>query len=80
MEVPRFAAVGLSLMLAVNCFMPCYTLAYADESQEDLNSRLVASNQTLMRQMEEQQQRDTAQTMEQQQEQGKLLRKLMRSE
>ena len=49
-------------------------------AQEDLNSRLVASNQTLMRQMEEQQQRDTAQTMEQQQEQGKLLRKLMRSE
>ena len=47
-------------------------------AQEDLNSRLVASNQTLMRQMEEQQQRDTAQTMEQQQEQGK--RKLMRSE
>lgn len=34
MEVPRFAAVVLSLMLAVNCFMPCYTLAYADESQE----------------------------------------------
>ena len=33
MEVPRFAAVGLSLMLAANCFMPCYTLAYADESQ-----------------------------------------------
>ena len=49
-------------------------------AQEDLNSRLVASNQTLMRQMEEPQQRDTAQTMEQQQEQGKLLRKLMRSE
>lgn len=49
-------------------------------AQEDLNSRLVASNQALMRQMEEQQQRDTAQTMEQQQEQGKLLRKLMRSE
>lgn len=49
-------------------------------AQEDLNSRLVASNQTLMRRMEEQQQRDTAQTMEQQQEQGKLLRKLMRSE
>ena len=43
-------------------------------AQEDLNSRLVASNQTLMRQMEEQQQRDTAQTMEQQQEQGKLMR------
>lgn len=34
MEVPRFAAVGLSLMLAANCFMPCYTLAYADETQE----------------------------------------------
>lgn len=34
MEAPRFAALGLSLMLAVNCFMPCYTLAYADESQE----------------------------------------------
>ena len=34
MELPRFAAVGLSLMLAANCFMPCYTLAYADESQE----------------------------------------------
>lgn len=33
MEVPRFAAVVLSLMLAVNCFMPCYTLAYAVESQ-----------------------------------------------
>ena len=33
MEVPRFAAVGLSLMLAANCFMPCYTLAYADEPQ-----------------------------------------------
>lgn len=49
-------------------------------AQEDLNSRLVAANRTLMRQMEEQQQRDTAQTMEQQQEQGKLLRKLMRSE
>ena len=34
MEVPRFASVGLSLMLAANCFMPCYTLAYADDSQE----------------------------------------------
>ncbi len=34
MEAPRFAALGPSLMLAVNCFMPCYTLAYADESQE----------------------------------------------
>lgn len=34
MEVPRFAAVVLSLMLAANCFMPCYTLAYADDSQE----------------------------------------------
>ena len=34
MEVPRFASVGLSLMLAVNCFMPCYTLAYAEESTD----------------------------------------------
>lgn len=49
-------------------------------TQEDLNSRLVASNQTLMQQMEEQQQRDMALTMEQQQEQGKILRQLMRSE
>lgn len=48
--------------------------------QEDLNSRLVSANQALMQQMEEQQQRDTALTMEQQQEQGKILRQLMRSE
>lgn len=34
MEARNFATVGLSLMLAANCFMPCYTLAYADESQE----------------------------------------------
>ena len=34
MEARNPAAVGLSLMLAANCFMPCYTLAYADESQE----------------------------------------------
>lgn len=34
MEFPRLASVGLSLLLAANCFMPCYTLAYADESQE----------------------------------------------
>lgn len=40
MEVPRFAAVGLSLMLAANCFMPCYTLAYADESQEVENGEV----------------------------------------
>lgn len=46
-------------------------------TQEDLNSRLVSANQALMRQMEEQQQRDTAQTMERQQEQGKILRKIM---
>ena len=38
MEVPRFAAVGLSLMLAVNCFMPCYTLAYADDSIDGSDS------------------------------------------
>ncbi|RDC41287.1 hypothetical protein C1850_11195 [Adlercreutzia equolifaciens subsp. celatus] len=48
-------------------------------TQEDLNSRLVSLNQTLMQQMEEQQQRDTAQTMERQQEQGKILRQIMRS-
>lgn len=48
-------------------------------TQEDLNSRLVSLNQTPMQQMEEQQQRDTAQTMERQQEQGKILRQIMRS-
>lgn len=45
--------------------------------QDDLNSRLVASNQTLMQQMEEQQQRDTAQTMRQQRGQSKILRQIM---
>ena len=34
MEARNLAAVGLSLMLAANCCLPCYTLAYADESQE----------------------------------------------
>ena len=34
MEARNLASVGLSLMLTANCFMPCYTLAYADESQE----------------------------------------------
>ena len=48
-------------------------------TQEDLNSRLVSLSQTLMQQMEERQQRDTAQTMERQQEQGKILRQIMRS-
>ena len=47
-------------------------------TQEELNSRLMASNQVLMLQMEEQQQRDTAQTMERQKEQSKILRQLMR--
>ena len=46
-------------------------------TQEDLNTRLVSVNQTLMQQMEEQQQRDTAQTMEQQRAQGKILRQIM---
>lgn len=46
-------------------------------TQEDLNSRLVSANQSLMQQMEEQQQKDTVQTMERQQEQGKILRDLM---
>lgn len=45
--------------------------------QDDLNLRLVAANQTLMRQMQEQQQRDTAQTMEQQRGQSKILREIM---
>lgn len=45
--------------------------------QDDLNSRLVAANQTLMQQMEEQQQRDTAQTMQQQRVQSKILRQIM---
>lgn len=46
-------------------------------TQEDLNSRLVSANQILMQQMEEQQQRDTAQTMEQQKAQGEILRQIM---
>lgn len=45
--------------------------------QEDLNSRLLSANRTLMQQMEEQQQRDTAQTMERQRKQGEILRHLM---
>ena len=47
-------------------------------TQEDLNSRLVSANQALMAQMEEQQRRDTAQTMERQKKQGEFLRELMR--
>lgn len=46
-------------------------------TQEDLNIRLVSANQTLMQQMEEQQRRDTAQTMDRQKRQGKILRDLM---
>lgn len=46
-------------------------------TQEDLNSRLVSANQALMQQMEEQQQRDTAQTLKQQKEQSKILRQVM---
>ena len=46
-------------------------------TQEDLNSRLVSANQTLMQQMQEQQQRDTALTMERQREQSKILRQIM---
>ena len=34
MKARNLAAVGLSLMLAANCFLPCYTLAYADESDD----------------------------------------------
>lgn len=44
--------------------------------QDDLNSRLVAANQTLMARME-QQRRDTAQTMERQKGQQKILREIM---
>ena len=46
-------------------------------TQEDLNSRLVSANQSLMQQMEEQQRRDTAQTMERQKGQAEILRKIM---
>lgn len=46
-------------------------------TQEDLNFRLVSANQALMQQMEEQQQRDTAQTLKQQKEQSKILRQVM---
>ncbi len=46
-------------------------------TQEDLNSRLVSLNQTLMQQMEEQQQRDMETTLERQKKQGKILRDLM---
>lgn len=45
--------------------------------QDDLNSRLVTANRSLMQQMEEQQQMDTALTMEQQKEQSKILRQIM---
>lgn len=45
--------------------------------QDDLNFRLVTANRSLMQQMEEQQQRDTALTMEQQREQSKILRQIM---
>lgn len=45
--------------------------------QDDLNSRLVAANQTLMARMEQQQRRDTAQTMERQKGQQKILREIM---
>ena len=46
-------------------------------TQEDLNSRLVSLNQTLMQQMEEQQQRGMETTLERQKKQGKILRDLM---
>lgn len=47
-------------------------------TQQDLNSRLVSVNFTLMQQMENQQQRDTETTLERQRRQGKILRDLMR--
>ena len=49
-------------------------------TQEDLNSCLVSTNQALMQQMEEQQQRDTAQIMELQRGQRKILRQIMRDQ
>lgn len=49
-------------------------------TQEDLNSCLVSANQALMQQMEEQQQRDTAQIMELQRGQRKILRQIMRDQ
>ena len=45
--------------------------------QDDLNSRLVTANQVLMQQMEEQQRRDTNQTLEQQKAQSRILRQVM---
>lgn len=47
-------------------------------TQQDLNSRLVSVNFTLMQQMENQQQRDTETTLERQRRQGEILRDLMR--
>lgn len=46
-------------------------------TQVDLNSRLVSANRALMAQMEDQQRRDTAQTMSQQRSQAKILRWIM---
>ena len=46
-------------------------------TQADLNSRLVSANRALMAQMEDQQRRDTAQTMSQQRSQAKILRWIM---
>ena len=46
-------------------------------TQADLNSRLVQANQSLMAQMETQQQRDTEETLKRQKAQGRILRQIM---
>ncbi len=47
-------------------------------TQTDLNSRLVQANQSLMAQMEIQQQMDTEETLKRQKAQGRILRQIMR--
>ena len=46
-------------------------------TQTDLNSRLVRANESLMAQMETQQQRDTEETLKRQKAQGRILRQIM---
>lgn len=46
-------------------------------TQADLNSRLVQANESLMAQMETQQQRDTEETLKRQEAQGRILRQIM---
>ena len=46
-------------------------------TQADLNSCLVQANESLMAQMETQQQRDTEETLKRQEAQGRILRQIM---